>query len=512
MKRIINIKFLTALAVLFVVASSCTKDFETINTDPNNPSTELAAPDMLLTNIIESATDRTHEMFLGHEMGNCWVQHMAKVQYTDEDRYIFRAGVVNNTWSSFYASSGMDITTLYKVADARKNDNYKGIAMVMKVYVTSMLTDLFGDVPYTEAWRAGVADGGIVSPKYDTQASIYHDIVKKLDTANTLLDPAGKEIGGDILFGGDIAKWKMFANSMRLRLLLRMQAKDVAYVTAEMTKMVADPAKYPVFESNDDNAQLVYLGSAPNNNPINENRKTRDDHRVSATIIDIQWTNNPNMDYRVTVYANLPSAHPTGWVGLPNGLTSSKALAYKGNGLTQTSKIGNYFTAASCPGVLMSYAELQFILAEGVERNLITGAPKTAEEYYTAGIFGSYNQYADDIVANTESLMGITATIDELADDYMVNGGAGWDSENALEIIATERWLATFEQGLQSWFEWRRTGFPVLVPAEDGANAGKIPVRVPYPTDDVATNPANYKAAVATQGADDLNTRVWWNK
>jgi hypothetical protein len=299
---------------------------------------------------------------------------------------------------------------------------------------------------------------------------------------------------------------------MRLRLLLRMQAKDVAYVTAEMTKMVGDPAKYPVFTSNDDNAQLIYLGDAPNNNPINENRKTRDDHRVSATLIDMQWTNNPTQDYRVTVYANLPSAHPTGWVGLPNGMTSSTALAYKGNGLSQTSKIGDYFTQATCPGVLMSYAELQFILAEGVERGLITGSTTTAEDYYISGIHASYNQYADAIVENSTSMFGTTMTIDELADDYIANGDAAWDSENALQVIGKEKWLAMFEQGLQSWFEWRRTGYPVLTPAVDGANAGKIPVRVPYPTDDYATNPANVKAAVATQGADDLNTKVWWNK
>lgn len=509
MKRIINIKFLTALVVLFVMASSCTKDFEEINTDPNNPSTELAAPDMLLTNVLEVSCDRTYEIFLGHEMGNCWVQHMAKVQYTDEDRYIFRPGVVNNSWSSFYASSGMEAATMYKVAVARQHDNYAAVAMIMKVYITSVLTDLFGDIPYSEAWRAGVADGGIVNPKYDTQESIYRDIIAKLDTANTMLNPDGKEVGGDIMYAGDITKWKKFANSMRLRLLLRMSSKDAAFVTAEMTKMVGDPATYPVFESNEDNAQLVYLGSAPNNNPINENRKTRDDHRVSKTVIDMMWVNNPNMDYRVTVYANKPSAGGN-WEGMPNGLTSSKALAYLGNGLSKTSKIGNYFTEATCPGVFMSYAELQFILAEGVERGLITGAPKTAEEYYVEGIHGSYHQYAEQIIENSAAYF--EGTIDEFADDYIANGGAGWDSENALERIATEKWLAMFEQGLQSWFEWRRTGFPVLVAAEDGANDGKIPVRVPYPTDEYATNPTNVKAAVAIQGTDDLNTRVWWNK
>ena len=223
----------------------------------------------------------------------------------------------------------------------------------------------------------------------------------------------------------------------------------------------------------------------------------------------MMWVNNPNMDYRVTVYANKPSAGGN-WEGMPNGLTSAKALAYKGNGLSKTSKLGNYFTAAECPGVFMSYAELQFILAEGVQKGLITGAPKTAQEYYEAGIYGSYNQYADAIVANSEAFM--TGTIDELAADYMENGGAGWDAANALERIATEKWLAMFEQGLQSWFEWRRTGYPALTPAEDGQNGGKIPVRVNYPSDEYATNPGNVAAAVSVQGADDLNTKVWWNK
>ena len=513
MKRIVNIKFLTALVVLFVMASSCTKDFEEMNTDPNNPSTELAAPEMLLTNIIESATDRTYEIFLGHEMGNCWVQHMAKVQYTDEDRYIYRTGVINNAWNSFYNASGMDAVTLYKVASARSHNNYKGIALTMLVYNTSMLTDMFGDVPYTEAWRAGVDDGGILSPKYDTQESIYRDIVKKLDTANMLLSVDGSAIAGDILYNNDIEKWKKFANSMRMRLLMRMSSKDAAYVTAELTKMVADPAKYPVFTSNDDNAQLVYLGSFPNNNPINENRKTRDDHRVSKTLIDMQWVKNPNADWRVTVFANTPAAGGN-WEGLPNALTSAKALAYLGNGLTKTSKLGDYFTAATAPGVLMNYAEVQFILAEGVQRGLITGAPHTAQEYYEEGILGSYKQWGDAIVEKCIAQKWFPAgtTIEQIAADYLALGGAAWNPSKALERIATEKWLALFDQGLQSWFEWRRTGFPVLVAGEDNENGGKVPVKFPYPTDEYAKNPTNVAAAKTAMGGDDLNTKVWWNK
>lgn len=109
MKKISKLFTIAALVLGLVTLFSCTKNFEDINTDPDNPGLDQAAPDMLLTGAIESMTDRVHEIFLGHEMGDCWVQHMAKVQYTDEDRYIFRPSVVNNSWRSFYAVSGMDV-------------------------------------------------------------------------------------------------------------------------------------------------------------------------------------------------------------------------------------------------------------------------------------------------------------------------------------------------------------------------------------------------------------------
>jgi len=184
------IKITTAVFLVFIVATACTDNFEKMNTNPNVPELSQAAPDMLLTNAIESMTDRVHEIFLGHEMGSCWAQHMAKVQYTDEDRYIPRVSVINNTWSSFYAASGQDVATIYEVGMLTENDNYKGVALVLKVYITSELTDLFGDIPYAEAWSA-TAETPILSPKYDTQETIYPDLVAKLDEANSLLDESG---------------------------------------------------------------------------------------------------------------------------------------------------------------------------------------------------------------------------------------------------------------------------------------------------------------------------------
>lgn len=505
---------------LLLFLNSCTKDFEEINSDPNNPSTELAAPDMLLTNAIESMTDRVHEIFLGHEMGSCWVQHMAKVQYTDEDRYIPRIAVINNTWTSFYAASGKDIQTIYNVAVKRQHKNYQGVALVLRCYVSSVLTDLFGPIPYTQAWQGETN----TLPKYDSQESIYADMIAKLELANTLLDVDGDEIGGDILFNGDILKWKKFANSLRIRLLMRQS--DKVDPTVELTKMIeTSAADYPIFENNNDNAALAYLGSAPNNNPINENRKTRDDHRVSKNFIDLLL--DTYGDYRVMVFAN-PSAGNNDFVGLPNGLTSADAAAYNGGGIANTCKIGDYFSAATAPGMLMSFAELNFYLAEAAVKGYISGGMSTAKTYYDAGVTASFDQFSEPLQQIFDDHSGGSYGGLSISAGYTVNDELTWhltdatapahfddatiSNADALQLIAEQKYIAMFDQGLQSWFEWRRTDFPVLTPAAAGDNGGKIPVRVYYPSDEASRNAANLHVGISLLGGpDNLNTRVWWD-
>lgn len=513
MKNTIKYLFIIALVIGF---SACTDNFEETNTNVNAPSIEQAAPDMLLTNSIESMTDRVHEIFLGHEMGSCWVQHMAKVQYTDEDRYIPRVSVINNTWTSLYAASGQDVATIISVAEAKDLKNYKGIAYVLKAYITSVLTDLYGDIPYSEAWK-GSAEEVIVSPVYDTQEAIYTDLVAKLKEANDLLSEDNEEVAGDILFDGDIVKWKKFANSLRLRLLLRMSAKK--NVAADMQAIVSNPSSSPIFTSNDDNAALHYLGSAPNNHPINENRKSRDDHRVSKTLVDMMYVDAPSPDYRVSLYADLAVGN-NDYAGLPNGLRSSDAANYDGNGLKNTSKIGSFYAEADAPGMLMSYAELQFILAEAAHKNYISGGEEKAEEYYNEGIIASYYQNEEYFTPVLEDIWGSTFESwgwdgnDIMAyalQDFFDWGGWAYDPAHAMEQIGTQKWVAMFDQGLQANFEWRRIGYPVLVAPADADNQGKIPVRVFYPADEYSRNKTNVEAAVARQGKDDMNTRVWWD-
>ena len=299
-----------------------------------------------------------------------------------------------------------------------------------------------------------------------------------------------------------------------------MSAKDETFVTTEMSKMINAPETYPIFASTDDNAALAYLGSAPNNHPINENRKTRDDHRVSKSLIDIMYkeVTAPEIDYRVFVYANVAEASGA-LEGLPNGMKSSSAAAYLGNGLKNTSTIGDYFTEATFEGMLMSYPELQFILAEAAHKGYVPGGDAKAAEYYVEGISSSYLYYATEIGEGIGNYYGVPG------DAYVPGSGGGsdpllWFLDDggwvynpaiAMEQIATQKWVAMFDQGLQSWIEWRRLDLPVLTPAIDGVLSGEMPIRIYYPSDEYSRNKTNVEAAVASQGKDDLLTPVWWD-
>lgn len=501
--------------VLLLVAIGCTKDFDEINTSPNDVDWEKSHPDLLLTSAIEGLTDQIQDVWLGHEIGSCWVQHMAKVQYTDEDRYLPRNDVINMVWANLYAGSGLEIQRIIQIAEKAEKKNYMAVALVLKSYLFSVLTDLYGDIPYKEAFKID----STLTPKYDTQESIYLDLISKLSYANTLFDLSSENerINGDILFGNNILKWKKFANSLRLRLLLRMsgRADYQSFVTTEFTKMlVTEAASYPIFSSNADNAALKYLGSFPNNNPLNETYKTRDDHRVSKTMIDLlyQPTNHAHPDWRVVVYAKTPAAGGF-WAGLPNGLSSAKAAAYLGNGLRMTSVIGDYFIQPESAGMLMSYSELCFILAEAVEQGFVTGSTVTSQQYYERGVEASYYQFQEAIVKLAPTYypsIPANTGIDSYLSDFKIHNGA-WDPLNPLQKIAEQKWIAMFDQGLQAWFEWRRTNIPQLTPAQDGLNGGKIPVRIRYSSDEYSRNRKQLMEAITRQGDDDLNTRVWWD-
>lgn len=486
MKRIFSsLRHISLIAAFTLGVSACTDKFDEINTNPNAPSTATA--DLFLPHGIQSAVDAYWGGSLGMDIGNLISQYWARIQYTDIDQYLVSSDVYSGAWQTFHIEALADYQRIYKLGVETKNPNYQAVALIMRSWVFSLITDIYGDIPYTQSIQ-GLE--GILQPKYDTQKEVYAGIVKELKTANDLIDATDKTkaIAGDILFANDLTKWKKFANSLSLRLLNRMLDKSDAGidVKAEINRILSDPTKYPVIGSVSENIQLNYIDATNNNNPINQNRKTRDDHRVSATLVNKLAEMK---DARLAVYADKP-ADGGDYKGVPNGLSNADANAL---GLSKTSKVGAYFVAATAPGVIMSYAELLFIKAELAYKGIT--AAGTAATNYTAAITASHSQYK------------LTVSPDYLAANALKTGSDGYTQ------IMEQKWIALFGQGVEAWTEFRRTGIPALKPSVINVNGGVIPTRLPYPGSEESLNYENFSAALKQQGGtNDMKLKLWFAK
>ncbi|GAB3033797.1 SusD/RagB family nutrient-binding outer membrane lipoprotein [Spirosoma pulveris] len=483
MKKIFLLSFTLSLLTL----SGCENKFNETNVNPNDPTSVPA--ERLMPHGIYSAVSNiigpSSTVSLGLDAGNGWAQHTARIQYTEIDQFSYTSDLQDLPWRYLYNEALADFQKIYELGKTANNENLQAIGLIMRAWVFGNLTDVYGDIPYSEALKGTTS--GIVAPKFDAQKDVYIGLVNDLKTASDLISTKTVDKDADILFAGDMTKWKKLANSLSLRLLNRMVGKTGLSIDpkAEMTRILSDPTKYPVMTSNTDVAQLVYL-SRPNNNPTNENRRTRDDHRISATLVDKLVALG---DPRLGVYAN--KAVATGlYKGVPNGLPNSDAGAL---GFTSTSKIGDFFVQETTPGVIMSYAELNFIKAEAALKG-VTAAGDAAKAY-EEGIKASMAYYK------------LTLPADYLTKNALKAGDAG------LTQVLEQKWIALFGQGVEAWTEYRRTGVPALVVPKVNYNGGVIPTRLPYPSSEENLNNANFKAALtAMGGANTMQTKLWWAK
>ena len=438
-------KIVLIIACIALTVSGCTSEFKDMNVNPNAPVD--VTPGLLLPNIIRTPINNTMDNAWSY--GNIVIQHTAKRQFVNEDRYLW--GDVSGPWNS--------------------------------------------DIPYTQAVKASE---GIVLPSYDTQESIYTTMLEDLKKANTLLGSTNETIDGDILYSGNIIKWKKFANSLSLRLLMRISAKK--NVQSQFSEIVNNPSQFPIFENNSDNAAITYLAAFPNQFPQATNRVgSFKEFTLSKTLAD---SLNAYQDPRINVFGRPTeeSASTTPiYAGLPNGLSDVDALNYGNNGRA-ISYVGTLWfeeciTARGikiAKGVMMTYPELQFILAEASQKGLISG---TALTFYENGVKASFD-YFDT----------------KMPDTYLTQSGVSLSSGNPLVKIATQKWISLFYHGMESWADWRRSGLPELKPGQSNLNGDRIPSRFLYPLSEQALNSANLSAAVSRQGADDINTKVWWDK
>ncbi|MDX5418718.1 MAG: SusD/RagB family nutrient-binding outer membrane lipoprotein [Hymenobacteraceae bacterium] len=471
--------------------SSCDKDFEEINQNPNAPEDVPAS--VILPASQQSAVSRLFGASVNMTYAGTWAQQIAKIQYIDEDRYQFRASDFSTHWDALYAGPLLDARLVVEKGAESGNKAMEGVGRTWQTWIFQNITDLWGDIPYSEALKG---TEGNMTPKYDSQESIYTDMLQQLETANTLL-ASGGTVGGDLIYGGSAAKWQKFTNSLRLRLFIHMANVAPAKAKAGIEAIMASPSANPIFMSNADNAQLAYLGAQPYRNPWFENSVTRDDHAISKTMVELLASKN---DPRITVYAE-PAAQPAAgagftymgktYVGQQNGAAAQPSLP-------TVSRIGNmYRKTATQPMYIMTYAEVMFILAEAAERGWNVGM--TAEAAYNAGIRASME------------LNGLTGAA---VDAYLLQPSVNYALQaNKMKAIADQKWIALFGNGIEAFTEFRRTGYPNTikeVPASAFPGRG-VPLRFSYTDQERSTNRTNVEAASAGIVDFLFGKPVWWD-
>ncbi len=472
MKKIIYL-FIASIAL---TAVSCDKDFEEINTTPNSPLT--TDPNLLLSGSIITTQNVVYNAQIGGDMGLCWAQHWSKVQYNDEERYIPRRALMNSLYDNLYVNVINESKQAYTLAGDEGNTNLQGISLVLQANAFQILTDVYGPVPFTE-----VVVPGNVKPVFDAEEVVYDGILALLDEAEALFATGTGEFTAtaDLVYGGDVTKWRKFAASLKLKALMRISSKR--NVNTEVQALVNSGQ---LFSSNGDTAQLVYTSSQPDANPIYETvvNGGRTEYKVSSVLIDALAGNN---DPRLSVYAKVNDAGL--YVGNVPGVENS------GN-YSGFSSPGAFYLEPTLPGIFLSNAQVQFLLAEAASKGIIAGGIDEARVYYYAGIRANM------------AVNGVSTTA---VDTYLAQSGIDFfTTAQANERIGYQTWLALYGQGIEAWTEWRRTGFPALSPVQNAAIA-QIPSRFYYSTNSQNTNNANYTAASATlSNGDSMLSKVWW--
>lgn len=480
----ISYKTIVLISALLFIVIGCTKDFEDINTDPNNPT---AVPtSYLLTSAQFSIMDAIWDEWWNGRQGLLYSQYWSQTAYSDESRFLPRTNITNTYWNTFYLNM-MDLQNIIELntnedtkgaaAAYGSNENQIAVSMILQAYTFHMITDIWGDVPYFDALQ-GIEN---TSPSFTKQSEIYPDLLAKLKEAQGMIDVGGS-IDGDMIYGGDMAKWKKFANSLRMRVALRMSKLGGNYMT-EITDAIAAGA----FTSADDDAYFQFDGAIQSSsNPLYlaffvDNRT---DFAVSERMINTLTTLG---DPRLSLYAD-PAVNSGTYVGLKYGLDNANTAAAAGaSGADVSLPSASVVLAADAKAWMMTYAEVCFIKSE------INNWDQTEYENGIKAACGTWGVAQADI------------------DAYVASVPAA-----SLETVAEQKWLALYMQGNQGWFEVRRLGYPALDAPADGSlndiGSRNYPSRLFYPDREQIVNGANYDAAVAQQGADLLATKMWWDK
>ena len=474
-----------------VLAASCTSDYEKFNTNPNKQSYGSVGAMAMLEDITvagsQSLMSRTREWGNQIAQMNCATGSGPRLEhcYKLESQY-------NSMWNHCFLTAA-NARHMYQLAEKQGDNNAMAIALTMKVYYMSILTDLYGDIPYQEALRGAE---GIIRPVVESQKSVYEGMMADLETANSLykLNNVLADATKDKMFAGDIAKWQKFTNTLHMRLLNRVSLRNEEFspsVAERMAAIVGDPAKYPVMTSNDDNAMIRFDGSAIYyRNVLNQYDITTDngfsgDHLVSEHIIGLMVYNDKNqqdVDPRLKIWCT------------PRYRTGSSSIVWNWQG--------------SKPGCVQSYGAEPSVYNEALRASCKKWAPWGAN--------GRFPVMDGSGVAFTN----VTIT-DQQIENLIARPEVRWDG--TFKRLAEQKWLALWWNiGFDPYSEMRRTGYPECTINEGIVKQGfsinsegkaVFIARCSYPQIAIANNRANYMVALERMGTttNDIVTPVWWS-
>ena len=522
------------LAAALLSVSSCDGDFAEINTDPNKADGELFDPNLILPTISYNYGN----MMTGYTgsilFQSMWVQLLASTStgganyYSNGDKYVVSGSTnsyIQSVWNDGYATASRTYQ-MQKLAEEKGLSNLVAVGEIWKVLTLSFVADIYGDLPYTEALQA---EEGITQPKFDAQSEAYMAMLADLEGALSSINESGGAIKNDVLYGGDLTKWKKLGYSIMFRMGMRLVNIDADLAQTYVDKALAGG----IFASPADEAVLVSDETNGYSNTSANALNVVDDIyevRWSKTLIDYLKANN---DPRLPLIAEIPgdglaanrgtavgNNDPALQIGLPNGYDLrggatdvTNALNYPGptGEGGDISPIGKYsrptaiYRDRNAPVFILTYAEIQFLLADAAARGF--SVPGTASAYYAAGLqaaLTSINKFGGGTISATTA-----------ADFASANPLDTSSATASLEMINEQIWATTgiFANFVESWNNWKRSGYPELTPVSYSGNfsSGQIPRRQLYPSSESTTNPTGLANAISNMGGDTWINNVWWD-
>lgn len=512
------LKLISGVALLIFVLSSCTKQLSELNIDPN--SAQTANPDLLFTSSMLDAVGGNRIPYPCRF--NIMQQLQQEATYSlltaPGDKYIAE-GYVTYLWDSYSHCVRQIEDVIQSVKDDPSLVNKLAVARIWRVYMFHRLTDLYGDIPYFDAAK-GLE--GNFQPKYDKQSDIYPDMLKVLEESANLLDPAKPSFGtADLFYDGNVTQWKKFAFSLMFRLGMRLTKIDPGAAETWVKKAIAGG---PILDDND-MARITYFDGAllSNRNPFSDHWLVLDyvnsqdpnnvqGSKISKTFIDqLKGNGTTTKDPRLNIISVLWVKQPSGLyvkdtaTALQKGMANAVYNAYPPDYETFSEPNPSTVMSYAAPVCVMTPAEVNFLLAEAAIRGWYTG---DAGEAYSNGVRAAMRQW---------SLYGPEGVIPQGIIDYYVANNpfkAGGTFDEKLDQISTQKWVLFYLDQIENFANWRRTGYPDLIPTNYPGNltGGHIPRRFIVPMSEETYNGANFLEAKNRQSGDNtLMSRVWWD-